>query len=61
MNFAEALAEVGQMSKARAAIEKAMQLQPALSIGFMRRRYIGIHEKTLNSMLDSLRKAGLPE
>ena len=61
MHLATALAEAGQQSEAQAAVEKAMQLQPALSIGFIRRQYVGAHEISLNSLLDSLRKAGVPE
>ena len=59
--FAAALAEAGQISEAQATVEKAIQLQPALSIGFIRGRFIGMHEITLKSLLDSLRKAGVPE
>ena len=61
MNFAAALAEAGQPSEARAALEAAMRLQPALSIGFVRDRLVGMHEITLESLLASLRKAGVPE
>jgi adenylate cyclase len=52
---------IEQKSEARAAVEKAMQLQPALSIGFIRSRFVGMNETTLKSLLDSLRKAGVPE
>jgi hypothetical protein len=38
-----------------------VQLQPALSISFIRSRYVGVHQTNLKSMLDSLRKAGVPE
>jgi hypothetical protein len=61
MHLAAALAEAGQKSEAQAAIENATQLQPALSIGFLRSLYVGIHETPLKSLLDSLRKAGVPE
>jgi adenylate cyclase len=61
MHLAAALAEAGQVGEAQAAVEKAMQLQPALSISFLRSRYVGTHETYLNSLLDSLRKAGVPE
>ncbi len=37
-----------------------MQLQPALSISFIRSRFVSMHETTLESLLDSLRKAGVP-
>ncbi len=42
------------------AIEKARKIEPALSIGFMRERSVGMHESTLKGVLDSLRKAGVP-
>ncbi len=61
MHLAGALAEAGQKSEAQAAVEKAMQVQPALSISFIRRRYVHTHEIYLRSLLDSLLKAGVPE
>jgi hypothetical protein len=61
MHLAAALAEAGQKSEAQAAVEKAMQLEPALSISFLRSHYIGMHETYSKSLLDSLRKAGVPE
>ena len=61
MHLAAALAEAGQKDDARAAVNKAVGLEPALSIDYIRGRYIGIHETVLKSLLDSLRKAGLPE
>ena len=61
MHLAAALAEAGEKSEAQAALEKAMQLQPALSISFLRSQSPGIHETTLKSLFDSLRKAGVPE
>ncbi len=61
MHLAAALAEAGQASEAKGAVEKAMQLQPALSISFIRSRFVEEHETTFKSLLDSLRKAGVPE
>ena len=61
MNLAACLAEAGQESEARAAVEKARQLQPALSIAFCRDHFVGIHESELANLIDSLRKAGVPE
>ena len=61
MHLAATLAEAGQKSEAQAAVKKAMQLQPALSIGYIQNRFVGMHETSLKSLLDSLRKAGLPE
>ena len=61
MHLAAALAEARQNSEAGAAVEKAMQLQPAFSIGFIRKQFASMHETTLQSLLGSLRKAGVPE
>ncbi len=61
MNLAAALVEAGQKSEAQTAVEKATQLQPALSISFIRSRFVGPRETILKSLLDSLRKAGMPE
>ena len=61
IHLAAAAAEGGQEGEARAAIEKATELQPALSISFLRSQYLSMNETTLNSLLDSLRKAGVPE
>jgi tetratricopeptide (TPR) repeat protein len=61
MHLAAALAESGQIEGARAALETAIQRQPALSISHIRTNFVGMHETTLNSLLNSLRKAGVPE
>ncbi len=61
MHLATAFAEAGKTREAQTAVEKAMQFQPALSIRFMRSRLVGMHKTTLNSLIDSLRKAGVPE
>jgi adenylate cyclase len=61
MHLGAALAEAGKTSEAQAAFEKAMHFEPALSISFIRSRFPGVHETTSKSLLDSLRKAGLPE
>jgi tetratricopeptide (TPR) repeat protein len=61
VHLAAASAEAGQKSEAQAAVEKATQLEPALSIDFIRNNFVGMHETTLKSLLDSLRKAGVPE
>ncbi|MFP6770961.1 MAG: hypothetical protein VCE74_01235 [Alphaproteobacteria bacterium] len=61
VHLAATLAEVGEKTKARAAVEKALQLEPAFSIGFVRSRFIGNpHENYLRSLIDGLRKAGAP-
>ena len=56
-----ALADAGQISEAQAAIDKAIQLQPSLSVAFFHGLYPGAHETFLKSLFVSLRKAGLPE
>ncbi len=62
MHLAETLAEAGQIEKAEMAVKNAMRIEPAFSIGFVRRRFLGNpHETFLNSLLDGLRKAGAPE
>ncbi len=60
-HLAGALAEAGQESEAQAAVKKAMQFHPALSIGFLRDQFAEMNETALNNLLDSLRKAGVPE
>ena len=59
--LAAALAEGGQRSEARVALEKATQLQPSVSISFIRRNFVGANETYLKNIFDSLRKAGVPE
>jgi len=61
MYLAATLAEAGQKDEARAALEKAIQIEPALSIGLIRKRLVGMHESILESLVEGLRKAGLPE
>jgi adenylate cyclase len=61
LRLAAALAEAGRIIEAQAALKKAMQAQPTLSISFLRDWFVGIHETTLKGLQDSLRKAGLPE
>ena len=61
MHLAAALAEAGQISEAQVAVEKAMRLEPALSVNFILNHFVVMHETALKSLLDSLRKAGVPE
>ena len=65
MHLAAALAEAGQKNEAQVAVSRAVELQPTFSISFLRSQLrsqlIGMHETTLNSLLESLRKAGVPE
>ena len=61
MHLAAAFAEAGRKSEAQAAAEEATQHQSALSIDFIRSQFVSMHEISLESLLDSLRKAGVPE
>jgi adenylate cyclase len=61
LHLAAALAEAGRKSEAQVAIAKTMQLQPTLSFSFIRGSFVGAHETFLTSLLESLRKAGVPE
>ena len=57
----DALAEAGRIGEAQATVEKAKQIEPTLSISDQRDRFSGMNETVVNSLLDSLRKAGFPE
>ena len=61
MHLAASLAEAGQESEAKAAVENAIELEPSFSIGFIRGRFVGVHEASFQNIVDSLRKAGAPE
>ena len=61
MHLAAALGAAGRTSEAQDAVEKATHLQPAFSIGFLRNQFMHHCKTTLNSLLDSLRKAGVPD
>ncbi|MBT3533929.1 MAG: hypothetical protein HN478_08620 [Rhodospirillaceae bacterium] len=61
LHLAAALAEAGKTDEALAALDKATQLEPALSIGFVRNHFPWAHETTMGNLSESLRKAGLPE
>jgi TolB-like protein len=61
LHLAAALAEAGKKSEAKAAADRAMEIQPRLSISFYRENIVGLHERTAKSMIGSMRKAGFPE
>ena len=61
MHLAQVLAEAGHANEAKAAVEKAIQVEPAFSIGFLRDLFVNMHETRLNSLIGSLRKVGVPE
>lgn len=60
MHLAAALAKAGREGEAQTAVKQAMQLEPALSIDYIKRRHPGIHEAALKSLLDGLQLAGMP-
>ncbi len=61
MHLGACLAEAGKTTEAQSPIQRAIQLQPALSLGFIRSRFVNMHETMLASLLDSLKKAGLSD
>jgi adenylate cyclase len=61
LHLATALAEAGRKSEAQVAMAKTMEMQPALSPRFIHDNFFGAHETYLKSLLESLRKAGMPE
>jgi len=61
MHLAASLAEAGRRREAEAEVKKAKSLQPTISLSFIRSNFVGSHETYLNSLCDSLRKAGLLE
>ena len=61
VNLGASLAEAGHEVEARAAVERATRFEPALSIRFIQRHSGTMHEAVRKSLLDSLRKAGVPE
>ncbi len=61
MHLAACLAEAGQRAEAGDTMEAARRLQPRLSLDFVRETFVGMHETTRESLVASLRKAGLPE
>ncbi len=61
MHLAASLANAGQDGEARTAARRAMEINSSFSIGFVRDHFVGMQEPLLQSLLDSLRKAGVPE
>ena len=61
LHLAVTLTEAGHDEAARSAVAEAVQLQPSLSIDYIRNRFADMRETTLNSLLESVRKAGMPE
>lgn len=61
MHLAASLAAAGQVREAQAAVKKAEELEPELSIDFVRSHFFGMHESILKDTLVCLRKAGVPD
>ncbi|MDP6872573.1 MAG: tetratricopeptide repeat protein, partial [Alphaproteobacteria bacterium] len=61
MHLAASLVGDGRDQEALTAIERAKKINRDLSIEFLRKRFISMHETLFQSLLDNLRKAGLPE
>jgi adenylate cyclase len=55
------LVELGRLSEARDAVAHLLRLEPRLTISTLRRRAPIFDAKLMNTFLDGLRKAGLPE
>jgi adenylate cyclase len=61
MHLAATLANSGQIEQAAAPLDRALELEPDVSIGFVRKSYVRMHERPLDHLLEGLRKAGLQE
>jgi adenylate cyclase len=61
MHLAATLAAAGKKSEARVALARAIEIEPNFSVNIIRDRFVGMHELTLNNLLDGLRMAGLPD
>ncbi len=61
LQLASSLAAAGRFGEAKAAKDKSMQLEPSLTIRFLRGHMLGHHEVPMKSLVGNLRKAGLPE
>ena len=61
LHLAASFGQAGRMDEARAAITKALELRPDLTITFMGERYATLHPAMAGPFFDGLRKAGLLE
>ena len=61
LNYAVALAEAGYAVEAASFIAKAIELQPDLSLEYIRRVNPNRHPDSLDSLIEAARKAGLRE
>jgi adenylate cyclase len=61
LHLAASFGQMGRIDEAQAAITKALELRPELSITFMTKRYATLHPAMRGPYFDGLRKAGMPE
>ena len=61
MTYAAALGDGGELEEAAVVLARAIELQPKLSIDFVRRIHMHRHPTSLESLISALRKAGLRE
>jgi adenylate cyclase len=61
LHLAASFGQAGRIDEARAAITKALEWKPDLTITFMSERYATLHPAMRGPFFDGLRKAGLPE
>jgi TolB-like protein/Tfp pilus assembly protein PilF len=61
MHLAAVLAECGRIDEAQQAVMKATEREPRFSRAFIREHFVGMHERTLGSLLASLEKAGVEQ
>ncbi len=59
--MASALAHLGRMDEARAAVERLLELAPNITVSGLRERWPLRNKETLEMILDGLSRAGLPE
>jgi adenylate cyclase len=61
MHLGAALAAAGREAEAKLAIDKALDLNPDLTVSYVHRNFVNLHETVMEGLVDSLTKAGLPE
>jgi adenylate cyclase len=61
MHLAAALAAADRIDEAKLAIEKAVSLNPELSVDYISGRFVNLHQSVTKGLVESLIKAGLPE
>ncbi len=61
LHLAASFGQIDRIDEAQAAITKALELRPELSIAFMTKRYATLHPAMRDPFFDGLREAGMPE